>query len=143
MSTPDLAVVRRYVDSIGRGDLKTIMTCLHPDFVLNEPATLPYGGDHVGHAGFAGLAYQVASHYLTELLDSRVHDAGEFAVVRMRFRFTSKRTGRSLELPLLELYWFSDGLMVRGEVFYKDTKAVLALLDDESAAVSSPAVSPT
>ena len=37
MSTPDLAVVRRYVDSIGRGDLKTIMTCLHPDFVLNEP----------------------------------------------------------------------------------------------------------
>lgn len=134
MGKPDLDVLRRYVDAIGAGDLKTIMTCLHPDFVLNEPATLPYGGDHVGHDGFAGLAYAVAAHYRTELLDSSVHDAGEFAVARMRFRFTSKRTGASMELPLLELYWFDGGLMVRGEIFYKDTKAVLALLEEQPAA---------
>jgi ketosteroid isomerase-like protein len=79
-SPPDLAVVWRYVQRIGSGDLKAILACLHPDFVLNEPATLPYGGDHVGRDGFVGLAYGVAEHYLTELLDSAVHDAGEFAV---------------------------------------------------------------
>jgi hypothetical protein len=131
MSTPDLAVVRRYVDSVGRGDLKAILACLHPDFVLNEPDTLPYGGDHVGRAGFVGLARQVASHYVTELLESHVHDTGEFAVVRMRFRFISKRTGASMEMPLLELYWFEDGLIARGDIFYKDTKAVLDLLDEK------------
>jgi uncharacterized protein len=133
-STPDLEVVRRYVDGIGNGDLKAILSCLHPDFVLNEPGSLPYGGDHVGRDGFVGLAYGVAEHYLTELLDGAVHDAGEFAVVRMLFRFTSKRTGRAMEMPLTELYWFSDGLMVRGDIFYKDTKGVLDLLDESSRA---------
>lgn len=137
MSAPDLDVVRRYVDGIGRGDLKAILACLHPDFVLNEPATLPYGGDHVGRDGFVGLAHGVAAHYVTELLESHVDDAGEFAVVRMRFRFTSKRTGASMEMPLTELYWFSDGLMIRGDIFYKDTKGVLALLDDETPASRS------
>jgi ketosteroid isomerase-like protein len=136
MSPPDLDVVRRYVESIGRGDLKAILACLHPDFVLNEPGTLPYGGDHVGRDGFVGLAHQVAAHYVTELLESAVHDAGDFAVVRMRFRFTSKQTGASMEMPLLELYWFEDGLMIRGDIFYKDTKAVLALLDDDATSTS-------
>lgn len=142
MSSPDLDVVRRYVDGIGRGDLKAILACLHPDFVLNEPATLPYGGDHTGRDGFVGLAYGVAEHYATELLDSSVHDAGEFAVVRMRFRFTSKRTGASMEMPLTELYWFSDGLMIRGDIFYKDTKGVLALLDEQPATAGSTQGSP-
>jgi uncharacterized protein len=128
MSRPDLAVLQRYVDAIGAGDIKAILRCLHPEFVLNEPASLPYGGDHVGRDGFVELARQVFARYRTELLSSSVHDAGEFGVARMRFRFTSQRTGASIELPLVELYWFTDGLLGRGEVFYQDTHAVLALL---------------
>jgi hypothetical protein len=130
MSAPDLEVLQRYATAIGEGDIKTTLDCLHPEFVLNEPATLPYGGDHVGRDGFVELARQVFAYYRTEMLGNSVHDAGEFAVARMRFRFTSHRTGASLELPLVELYRFQDGLLARGEVFYKDTKAVLALLDD-------------
>jgi ketosteroid isomerase-like protein len=130
MSAPDLEVLRRYATAIGEGDLQTILSCLHSDFVLNEPATLPYGGDHVGRDGFVDLARQVFAHYRTEMLGNSVHDAGEFGVARMLFRFTSHRTGASMELPLTEHYWFEDGLLARGEIFYKDTKAVLALLDD-------------
>jgi ketosteroid isomerase-like protein len=123
-------VLRRYVDAIGAGDIKTILACLHPEFVLTEAASLPYPGDFVGRDGFVDLARKVDAHYRTELLDSSVHDAGEFAVARLRFRFTARRTGRSTEMPITELYWFTDGLMRRGDVFYQDTKAVLDLLED-------------
>ncbi len=124
----ELDVLRTYVAAIGAGDVKTILSCLHPEFVLNEPDSLPYGGDHVGRDGFVALARAVYAHYDTELLDSGVYGAGEFAVVRMRFRFTAHKTGASMELPLAEFYRFADGLLVRGEIFYRDTKAVLDLL---------------
>jgi hypothetical protein len=35
-----------------------------------------------------------------------------------------------MEMPLTELYWFDDGLMIRGDIFYKDTKGVLALHEE-------------
>jgi ketosteroid isomerase-like protein len=129
MTPSELETLRRYVAGIGAGDLEAVFACLHPNVVLDEPAGLPYGGEHKGRDGFAELARVVYSHFSTELLDSRIDDAGEFGVARMTFRFTSNRTGSSAVLPLLELYWFEDGLIARGEIFYKDTKAVLDLLE--------------
>jgi hypothetical protein len=59
-----------------------------------------------------------------------VHDAGEFVVARMNATFTSQDNGRSITMPVTEMYWVKDGKISHIDVYYKNPR----LFDELTAA---------
>ena len=129
MAEQHVAVVKRLVEGYVTGDLEAAFSTVHPDIVLHEAAGLPYGGEWVGLEGFQKLLETIMSDYQLEVLGYEAFDTGAGAMVRMDTRFTSRRSGAVLEMPIVELYGFTDGLISDVDVFYKDTRAVAGLAD--------------
>lgn len=54
--------------------------------------------------------------------------ADDTVAIRGRLRLTSRASGQSVEMSLVEIYTVRDGLIVDLDVYYKDPSAVTALL---------------
>lgn len=129
MTAQSLATVRRFSAALGRKDLNEARGLLHDDLVVSEAGGLPYSGEYHSPQGFFDLLAT-----MNEALDLTPgpieHDelADETVVSRFRLRFTSRTSGESAEMNLVELYTVSNGLIVGLDVYYKDPSAVAALL---------------
>ncbi|MEU6008334.1 nuclear transport factor 2 family protein [Streptomyces sp. NPDC047453] len=101
------------------------------DFVANEPGSLPYRGQHHGPRGLRGLLRQVNELFALSIESVRVTDAGpDRALADVGIRLASRTTGKQLGTRVLELYRVRDGKLVELDVFYQDTHALVALLDE-------------
>jgi len=96
------------------------------DIAIHEAESLPYGGDWKGREGLRKLMDTIGS--ITELTptDIEVFDAGDGIVIsRQTTNFTSKSTGTTLSIPMVEIYTMVDGKIQDIDVYYKDTKAMV------------------
>ena len=112
------------------GDGDGARALLHPDLRIEQPASLPHGGSHHGHAGMAAMGAAFAQHWVREIRDPRVLDAGDAAVQVTTQTWTSKVTGRSATVDVVELFAVDEGRIREIRVFQQDTAALLATLDD-------------
>ncbi len=60
----------------------------------------------------------------TEALKWELMDAGDKVVLYMLVRLTSRRTGNSLDIPVVEIFAFRDGKITDDDVYYKDASLV-------------------
>lgn len=123
----DAAVVRKFFAALADNDAETALGSFHENTVIHEPANLPYGGDYEGREGFGRLLASI-----TELFEFAIHgwdirETGDEAVGVLEATFTSRVTGRSLRMPVVELYKFTDGLISDVVVFPQDTAAIIEL----------------
>jgi ketosteroid isomerase-like protein len=124
-----LSTVRRFMAATGAERRDERRSLLHDDFVLHESGGLPFSGDYHGPLGFFELLAKMndvlelaAGPISTDLL-------GDNAVAaRFRLTFTSRASGESVEMPLVEIYTVRDGQIAELDVYYKDPAAVTALL---------------
>lgn len=128
MSSANLVVAQQFVDAFEREDRAAVAGLLHPDLVVHEADNLPYPGDYRGLDGFAELLKTLLRNYELKFVSAALHDAGEVVTCEMTIQLTGRVTGRTLEMPMIELYRFTDGRISDIDVFYKDTKAVVDLL---------------
>ena len=128
MSSDGVTAARTLLDSMMAGDGAGVMSVLHPDLVVRAAPSLWYGGDHHGPTAFAEAMGVIAERVDAKVTDYQVYDCDEVTVVNMRATFTAKATGRSMEMPITEIYRVRDGRIVDMDVYYKDTAALLALL---------------
>ena len=112
------------------GDAAGARALLHPELRIEQPASLPHGGSHHGHAGMASMGAVFAQHWDREIRDPRVLDAGDSAVQVTTQTWTSKVTGRAATVDVVELFAVADGQIREIRVFQQDTAALLATLDD-------------
>ncbi|WP_261567213.1 nuclear transport factor 2 family protein [Frankia gtarii] len=125
---PDaVAVVRAFTTALGAGDVSTCLGLLAEDIVFAEAASLPFGGEWVGKSGFVALLKAVGRDYDVRLEPPTVDAAGDAVLVRVFGTFTSRRTGRSMPMKVLDLYRLRDGLVVRVDVYYQDSLALREL----------------
>lgn len=129
MTSDSSTAATKLLDSVMAGDMSSALSTLHADCVIHEPASLWYGGDWKGPDGFAQIL-----QIMTEKLDLTVQSyevfpAGDVTVMKAEISFTSKLTGRSLVMPVTEVYRALDGQLVDMDIFYKDTAALRALGD--------------
>ena len=129
MSAEAVAVAERMMEAVKAMNPEEFLACLHSDVVFSEADSLPYGGEHKGIDGILKLFTTVVEQFDFAIEDYSLADAGEFVVNRATATFTARSTGRSLTTDVIELYWVTDGLISRGDIFYKDTLAMVALLD--------------
>ena len=114
-------------------DPAEIEALCHPDLVLEDPASLPFGGRYKGFAGMCELAGQlfaaIADCRIETLSVMRAASGDEF-VLRQRLTGRAARTGRSIETEILEHYVFRDDLIAAIRPFYWDTRELMDLLGE-------------
>ena len=103
--------IERLLGALRSGDAAQIEAMCHPDMVVEDPESLPYGGVY---SGFAGMC-EVSAKLFAAVADWKVEteriigDAGgdDFVLVqRMTGRATS--TGCPIDMSILEHYRFRE-----------------------------------
>jgi ketosteroid isomerase-like protein len=121
---------RQIRDSNRRGTVGRCAQLLHDDFVGYEAGGLPYSGEYHGPQGFFELMAKMNDGLDVTLGPSvQFLSAEETVAVRFRLAFTSRATGESIEMGMVEVYTVREGLIVELDVYYKDPSAVTALLE--------------
>lgn len=124
-----LATVRRFMAATGVERRNERRSLLHDDFVVHEAEGLPFSGDYHGSEGFFELLKR-----MNDVLELRAGPVttdplGDDAVAaRFRLTFTSRASGKSVEMGLVEIYTVRHGRIAELDVYYKDPAAVAALL---------------
>lgn len=127
-TTAGLATVQNFYGLLGEGRFDDAVALLHDEVVFHESIDLPYGGDYHGKAGFAELGGKLMGLFdasPTGPIDFL--SAGDLVIVRIPSRFTSRATGASVEMPVVEISSFRDGLIAEVDVYYKNPAAVAAI----------------
>ena len=124
--------IDRLLASLKSGDATRIKALCHPEMLVEDPESLPYGG---AYRGFAGMC-EVAGKLFTAIEDWKCEtervigdpDGDDFVLVQ---RMTGIAAGsrRPVDMSILERYTFRDGLLVSIRPYYWDTKAMLDTLN--------------
>jgi uncharacterized protein len=126
-SGPELVAELRA--AFGAADPERIAAILHDDFEIEQPASLPHGGRHLGMAGMAEMGARFAEHWERTIGPPVVHDGGDVVVQVTTQTWTSRATGRSATVDVVELISVADDRIRGIRVFQQDTALLLATLD--------------
>jgi ketosteroid isomerase-like protein len=116
------------------GDFAKMLSLFSETCVVREAPGLPFGGDHVGREAiqrmFASLneVFEMSPTLLDvfEVSDSLV-------ITYMSMHFTSRVTGESVDMPVLEMLTVRDGMIVEAFPFYWDTHRLALMATGASA----------
>lgn len=134
------ALVEEMARRFQGGDVDGAFALLHPEFSIEQPASLPHGGRHRGRAGMAAMGAEFARHWERTIADPRILGCGDGVVQITTQTWTSKRTGRAATVDVVELFSVADGLIAEIRVFQQDTHLLLATLDGPVLDTPKPAV---
>jgi hypothetical protein len=120
------AAIERFYDGMLTADLAAVETVLHPDVVVSEPSSLPYGGAHVGiEAVVALLGTLCAGIALDDVRRGDVLVLGGRAAAFLEVPF-SLADGALQFLPVVETFLVENGLISQVTPYYFDTATLLA-----------------
>lgn len=108
---------------------------LHPDFVLHEPESLPYGGRWHGRDGFRSFLRVMAKTWRTmgPKEPPVLVEQGDTVVVLATLRAETRATGRLVEPPVAQVVRVHDGYLTEARMFYWDTLTLTEAMGFESA----------
>ncbi|MGE2735670.1 nuclear transport factor 2 family protein [Mycolicibacterium vaccae] len=123
----DVAVVTAFFEAVAADRQRDCAAMIHEDMRLEEPAGLPYGGVYEGKQGVAELYRRVSRLFEVEIHGFEAHAAGERVAAVVDVTFTCRATGRSIRTSVVELWKVKDQLLVRADIYPKDTRAIYEL----------------
>ena len=137
--------VKRLFDAVGRHDQAAILEAYHPEVVIHEAASLPYGGDYHGHEGalaHVNAFYQTwaglkpgASRELPEEAQREhttvfLETTQEYVVVFGQNTALAPQSGRKLDVPEAFVFKMRDGKVAESWMLNQDTVAILEFLKE-------------
>jgi ketosteroid isomerase-like protein len=125
------ALVSRLLAAVGAGDDGAVRELLTDDYVLVEPASLPWGGDHVGPDGYLAAMRAITDRFTLAFNVKRLVRLpdGDQVVLLVEVTFTRRaHPVHSVVLPITEWFTIRDGRIARSEVHLSDTALLLTLL---------------
>ena len=123
------ALIRQLLAVVGAGAWTELNDVLHPQFVITEPASLPWGGDHYGIDGYRDLITTIAGAFALDFHIEAVLPGDATTVMLSNVTFTHRTSGRSQVIPVAEAFSVIDERLASSRV-YLDSGALLALLHD-------------
>lgn len=114
--TSPVQIVREIYSAFAERDLPRCLTYLDPDVVIEQDASLPWGGRFEGHQGVVEFFSR-----LTATVDSRVTTAALYAAsdTVVQFGRTAGRvaaTGAAFDVPQCHIWRIADGKAVSAEM---------------------------
>jgi len=118
-------VVKAMYAAASAGDMAGVTGSYAPDIVIEEAASLPFGGVYRGLEGFSAFlqAFTGCWEHFTNA-DLQILDAGETVVGMSRLQARSK-SGVEVDVPLAEFFRVRDGKIVELRPFYFDGDAII------------------
>lgn len=123
----DVDRVEELYEAWRRHDLKAITQLLTEDVEVVQSAELPWGGRHTGRAGMEQFLRTWREHLEARLVLERLVDAGEQVVAVGHLTGKARQTQLEFEVPLVHIWTFRHGQIVRLEA-YLDNATLLAAL---------------
>lgn len=113
-------------DCLHHGDWDGVEAFMAEDFVIHEPASLPYGGEWRGKDALKRLYAHVMGYWEDPDVEWDELIGGErFAAALLRFTMTSRATGERFHQTVSEVTRFDDqGKMAEMRVHYFDAAEV-------------------
>ena len=129
-----LATVRKLFEAVARRDPQEYFAAYHPDILINEAPSLPYGGNYKGLEGVLRHAERFRAtwdHYQPEgrrELEPEFLAAGDRVIVLWRLR-AQGANGDSVDLPAVSIYRLQDDKIIESRMYHFDTAALVRFLD--------------
>lgn len=119
-------VVNTMLQAAVKQDLATVSACLDADVACIEPDSLAYGGTTRGRDNFLKDVYG-AIFGKCEMAIQTFAIIGEdpTVAVTMTLLFTSRKTGKAITMPYVELYTVKNDKVVEIRVYPQDTKQLV------------------
>jgi ketosteroid isomerase-like protein len=128
MSQENVEIVKRFQElSMAtmerRGDYRGVLELLDPDVVVRVCASLPHGGEWVGHDGFVQMSNAVAGSRRTTTIPEFTHlDAGgDYVVVLISFMSQALQTRQAVPIRMVEVFTVRNGKITSLDPYYEDT----------------------
>jgi ketosteroid isomerase-like protein len=137
-SSEALATVRKLFQAVARRDAQGYFDAYHPDIVISEAPSLPYGGDYRGPEGVLRHAEAFRSTwdpFQTDKgrdLEPEILVAGDRVIVLWRLRADGPG-GTHVDLPAVSMYRLQDGKIIESRMFHFDTAALVQFLESSGA----------
>ena len=137
MSQENVETIRSLFGAVEERDLETYLAAWHPEVVIREPGSLPYGGEY---RGLEGVRRHAADFMQTwgalqpgdeRKLNAIFIDAGDHVIARWRLKARVPDGEGTLGMPMVGVYQLRDGKLVEAQMFYSDTAAVLRFLESK------------
>jgi ketosteroid isomerase-like protein len=108
------------------GDFDALGAMLDESFVVHEAPGLPYGGDYHGIAGWRALSQAVVSTWAGFRIKPLefLGETTDTFVVRFAISGRSRKTGKTFESTVLELWKFNGVRLREITPYYWDTHAL-------------------
>lgn len=139
MKTP-VQVVREVYDRYARRDFAGIFELLSPGIEVHQTDLLPWGGQHVGHAGARRFFALLAEYTDAMPTVSTCIEAGSDVAVVGRLVGTARKTGKTIEIDIVHV-WKIEQERVARFTAYIDTPAMLEALQPTVCAGTRPPAS--
>jgi uncharacterized protein len=124
-----LAVLQGWIEALLAGRAPMV----HADYwaldaVVCVPQCLPYGGDYTMDRvmEYGGA---VMSNWDVAPAPPSLYASGNKVFLVGRWTGQARKTGKPVDMPLLEIFTVRDGKIIRDEFFFEDTAALLAALE--------------
>jgi len=129
-----LITVRKLFEAVARRDAGAYFGAFHPDILISEAPSLPYGGEYSGLEGVLRHAERFRAtwdRYQSE--DSRELEPEFLAIAnrvivlwRLRARAAN---GEGIDLPVVSIYRLNDGKIIESRMYHFDTVALMRFLN--------------
>lgn len=107
-------------------DFSVIAQTLDPDCVLHQPASLPYGGEWRGPAGFEAWMKAFGAQWSSlEVRDPRFYPSGDVVVSHSHVHAVARASRQAIDWPLLQLFRVRNARILELRPFHWDTAAML------------------
>ena len=106
------------------------MATLHPDIILYQPSSLPYGGEWKGRDGFGKWLDMFIMTWMNIVpTDAEFYPIGsEMLISTVTMHAASRETGIEIEMPMCQIIHFADDMPIKWRNFAWDTAAMLNTL---------------
>ena len=130
----DVEVVREVYAAMAARHITRLLELVDPACVITQDPSLPWGGRHVGHAGFAEFAAALTGTIDSAVTSEALFTANGEVIQYGRTRGSVIATGVTFDIPEVHRWTVRDGRAVTAH-FAIDTPAMLkALATDVDAA---------
>jgi uncharacterized protein len=116
MSSKNIASINRIYGTFEARDFAAFFSYLSPRVEVIQCPEVPWGGVFHGLENAKAFFERVGSYLDNHVSIERLIDGGDRVVVIGRAHGTVKRTGHSFSVPIMHLWEFQDGLVVRLEI---------------------------
>lgn len=134
MSKQNLKIVRQLFRAVRARDEAGVMKAYHPDILIHESPSMPYGGDYRGHR--QAIQHMNGYYQFWDPLrpPTGEHEEGiwlettrDYVVVMWQEDAIMPGSGERIELPAIGVYRVQDGRVIESRMF-QDTAVVRDLV---------------